>query len=137
MTFEKEVAEKVILPKLQKIYNISQGMNAGADENSSRPIKNKADFRKRFMEHEGVTISAAKFDEYLTELNITFKKVVVIGGLWDIPVECGTPPPARPSGRAVDGEEVTGEEVSFDNEDDNDFPKSHRSNRNIDMFKQI
>lgn len=135
MTFEKEVAEKVILPKLRDVYN------AARDEGD--PIKNKSDFRKKFMAHEEITLSAAKFDEYLSELNITFKKVVVIEGLG---ITLDAPPPARPSGRAVDGEEVieeiTGEEVSFDGEDPQDFQSFKSStdnsgNRRGDMFNQL
>lgn len=128
MTFEKEVAEKVILPKLREVYLAAN--KAGA------PIKNKADFRKRFMEHEGITLSAAKFDEYLCELNIVFRKVLVIEGLEPRRIK-DDPTPARPSGRAVDGEEVTGEEVSFDNEDTEDFPEGYRAVKNADMFNQL
>jgi hypothetical protein len=67
--FETEVANLVIRPKLQKVVEKYE-------------VSSKAELRKWFLIEEEVTLSAAKFDEYLKLLGITFKKQVVIEGLY-------------------------------------------------------
>lgn len=115
--FEKEIAEMVIRPKLQKVVRETPG------------IANKAELRKAFLEAEGVTVSAAKFEEYLRLLGISFKKQVIIEGLdvgW-----CGDPP--RPQA----GAETPDEDFRFDNEkpEGNTYADTHNRAKNPrDMF---
>ena len=112
-TFELEVAQKVILPKLQQVYHQNPG------------ISSKAEFRKEFNALHGVSLSAAKFEEYLSHLNINFTKKVVIEGLFP-----GSPP--RPQAGAATPEELEDEDFVFDNEVS---PPTHRGNMNPrDMF---
>ena len=119
MTFEKDMAEKMILPILQKIYT-----KALSEDN---PIKNKSDLKNRFIADQEINVSSAKFDKWLADLNIKFKKVVVIEGL--VPDMTHAPSPAQPSGRAVEEDDVT-----FDDEDPRDFLPPRN---NLDMFNQI
>ena len=91
--FEKDIAEMVIRPKLQKVAN-------------KYTCNNKADLRKYFIEEEGVSMSAAKFENYLSILGIKFVKTVEIQGLF---------PDAPP--RPLAGADASEEEVVFDNED--------------------
>jgi len=109
-TFEQDIAEAVIRPKLQRVCE-----NYGA-------LNTKADLRKAFIDQEGVSMSAAKFESYLNMLNITFVKKVEIKGLYP-----DAPPPA------VAGADASEEEVVFDNEDVE--PSRFRSQqRRNDMF---
>ena len=111
-TFELEVAQKVILPKLQQVYQ------------QNPDISSKAEFRKEFNALHGVSLSAAKFEEYLSYLNINFTKKVVIEGLFP-----GVPP--RPQAGAATPEELEDDDFAFDNES----PPTHRGNMNPrDMF---
>ena len=110
--FEKDIAEAVIRPKLQKVCN------------TLGPIQNKAELRKKFIEQEGVAMSAAKFEGYLTMLDITFVKTVEIKGLFT-----DAPPPA------VAGADASEEEVAFDNEDVSPHRFASQQRRN-DMFNQ-
>lgn len=108
--FENDIARAVILPKLQKVYQTRGDIN------------NKADFRKKFIEQEGVSMSAAKFESYLSILGITFVKKVEIKGLYP-----DAPPPA------VAGADASEEEVVFDNEEVG--PARYRSQqRRNDVF---
>ena len=111
--FEKDIAEMVIRPKLQRVVRKYPN------------IKNKAELRKFFLEEEGISMSAAKFEEYLEILGITFLKRVEIAGLFPAA-------PARPQAGPDAPEE---EEVVFDNEIDKNVPMSPRGNQNPrDMF---
>ena len=92
--FEKDIAEAVIRPKLQKVCK------------TLGPIQNKAELRKKFIEQEGVSMSAAKFEAYLAMLNITFEKKVEIKGLYP-----DAPPPAAAGADASEEEDF-----KFDNE---------------------
>tara|TARA_R100001079_G_scaffold100025_1_gene64307 strand:- start:185 stop:565 length:381 start_codon:yes stop_codon:yes gene_type:complete len=119
-SFDKEVAELVIRPKLQKVYNSNPG------------IKSKAELRELFIEQEGYPISAAKFDEYLKMLEIHFEKMVVIRGLYNEPTNILDVAAARQQAGPADNDEVV-----FDNEDPNLMNKviDERSGRNRnDMF---
>ena len=102
--FETEIANLVIRPKLQKIVEKYQ-------------VLSKAELRKCFLIEEEVTLSAAKFDEYLKLLGITFKKQVVIEGLY-----------TDASSRLGVGEEASDGDFKFDNE----TPKETKAtNRNV------
>ena len=92
--FEKDIAEMVIRPKLQKVA-------------SKYTCNNKADLRKHFIEEEGVSMSAAKFEAYLSILGIKFEKKVEIKGLFP-------DAPPRPQAGADAPED---ESFRFDNED--------------------
>lgn len=119
-SFDKDVAELVIRPKLQKVYRSNPG------------TQSKSELRKMFIEQEGYPISAAKFDEYLKMLDITFRKQVVIEGLFLMGSDILDAVPSRPQA----GNGSSEEEVVFDNEET--IPVNHvdsRSGRNRnDMF---
>tara|TARA_Y100001938_G_scaffold147842_1_gene229997 strand:+ start:1786 stop:2166 length:381 start_codon:yes stop_codon:yes gene_type:complete len=119
-SFEKDVAELVIRPKLQKIY-------------ANNPfIKSKTELRQLFIEEEGYPISAAKFDEYLKMLDIYFEKTVVLRGLYNEPTNNLNVAAARQQAGPADNDEVV-----FDNEDTNLVNEviDQRSGRNRnDMF---
>lgn len=108
--FETEVANLVIRPKLQKVVEKYE-------------VSSKAELRKWFLIEEEVTLSAAKFDEYLKLLGITFKKQVVIGGLY----LTGASP--RPEA----GGDTPEEDIEFDNETKED-KLSRRFQRSNDAF---
>ena len=110
--FEKDIAEAVIRPKLQKVLS-----NYGS-------INNKSEFRKAFIDQEGVTMSAAKFEAYLNMLDIKFVKTVEVKGLY---------PDATPP--AVAGADASEEEVTFDNEGVSPHRFKSQQRRN-DMFNQ-
>ena len=94
--FEKDIAEMVIRPKLQKVVNDYQG-----------EITSKAQLRKIFNEAYEVSLSAAKFEEYLSLLDIRFTKRVIIENLF----------PAAPPRRSAGAEEpVEDDDFVFDNE---------------------
>tara|TARA_R100000654_G_C2642589_1_gene121940 strand:+ start:84 stop:464 length:381 start_codon:yes stop_codon:yes gene_type:complete len=100
-SFDKDVAELVIRPKLQQVYR------------NNPATQSKSELRQMFIEQEGYPISAAKFDEYLKMLNITFKKQVIIEGLFvggNVTFSAASP-------RPQDGDDSSEEEVVFDNED--------------------
>ncbi|MBV70964.1 MAG: hypothetical protein CMH52_06390 [Myxococcales bacterium] len=113
--FEKDIAEMVIRPKLQRVVN-------------KYTCNNKADLRKYFIQEEGVSMSAAKFEGYLTMLGITFEKRVEIKGLFtDAP-----PPPVA----GADASEE--DDLKFDNEMPPIQGQDPRSGRNrSDMFGLI
>jgi len=111
-TFEKDIAKAVILPKLQRV----------AKERGE--IQSKADLRKKFIEQEGVSMSAAKFEGYLDMLNIKFVKKIEIQGLY---------PDATPP--AVAGADASEEEIVFDNEGVSPHRFANNQRRN-DMFNQ-
>lgn len=109
--FETEVAKKVILPKLQEAY-------LAVDDD----ITSKAQLRKVFNDTHGVSLSAAKFEEYLSLLDIRFTKRVVIENLF----------PASPARRSAGPEEP---EEDDDFVFDNETPPPTRGNMNPrDMF---
>ena len=103
--FETEVANLVIRPKLQRVVERYE-------------VSSKAELRKWFLVQEEITLSAAKFDEYLKLLGITFKKQVVIEGLY-----------ADASSRRGVGKEAADDDFKFDNE----TPKDTRVT-NHDVF---
>ena len=111
--FETEIAKQVILPKLQQ-----------AVTQSKEEVTSKAQLRKMFNEVHGVSLSAAKFEEYLSLLNIKFTKRVVIEGLYP-------EAPPRPSAGAEAPEE---EDFRFDNEKERDNPNNFRGVNSRDMF---
>ena len=109
--FEEEVAKKVILPKLQEAYR------AATDD-----ITSKAQLRKVFNDTHGVSLSAAKFEEYLSVLNIQFTKRVVIENLF----------PASPPRRSAGAEEPEeDDDFVFDNETS---PPTRGGQNPLDMF---
>ena len=111
--FETEVAKKVILPKLQEAY-------LAAPEGEE--ITSKAQLRKIFNDTHGVSLSAAKFEEYLSLLDIRFTKQVVIENLF----------PASPPRRSAGAEEP---EEDDDFVFDNETPPPTRGGQNpLDMF---
>lgn len=110
--FEQDIAEAVIRPKLQKVYETRGCINT------------KADLRKKFIEQEGVSMSAAKFEGYLSMLGVTFVKKVEIKGLY---------PDAPPRPEA--GTDASEEEVAFDNEGVSPHRFASQQRRN-DMFNQ-
>ena len=109
-SFETEVANLVIRPKLQNVVEKYE-------------VSSKAELRKWFLIEEEVTLSAAKFDEYLKLLGITFKKQVVIEGLY----LTGASPRPEAGGD-------TPEEVSFDNEDVGENKTMQRFRASNDVF---
>ena len=110
--FEKDIAEMVIRPKLQKVAN-------------KYTCNNKADLRKYFIEEEGVSMSAAKFEAYLSILGVKFVKTVEIQGLFP-------DAPPRPLAGADASEE---DDFQFDNEGPQFNGRDPRTGRNRnDMF---
>ncbi len=109
----KEIAFQVILPKLKSIANEFE-------------IKSAADLRKQFNIKHDESISAAKFQEWLDDLEIKFVKKVVV--LW--------PKPARPSGRPA-ADPLMSEEEEVDDEMSHDFPPTSQRSMQIDAFNQM
>jgi hypothetical protein len=109
---DKEIAEKVVLPKLQKI----------AAENEVTSI---AQMRKFFNEMFEESISASRFQNWIDLLEIKFVRKVVIE--W--------PSVARPLGRAT--EVPTDEEPVEDDEMTNDFPAIPPTAMGMDAFGQM
>ena len=105
---DKEIAEKVILPKLK--------MLAIADSNDE--IKSIASLRRHFNEKFEESISAAKFQSWIDLLGIKFEKKVVI--IW--------PTPGGPSGPPV----VAPEDPEVDDEMNSSFPPT--APMNVDAF---
>lgn len=105
---DKEIAEKVVLPKLQKI----------AAENEVTSI---AQMRKFFNEMFEESISASRFQNWIDLLEIKFVRKVVIE--W--------PSVARPTGRAT--EVPSDEEPLEDDEMSDDFPVVPPTGVRMDM----
>lgn len=112
---DKEIAEKVILPKLK--------MLALAD--TENEIVSVASMRRHFNQKFEESISAAKFQSWIDLLGIKFKKQVVI--VWPSTAAALRPPASAPE----DLEESEPDERS------EDFPPVSSRSMMMDAFNQM
>lgn len=109
---DKEIAEKVILPKLKQLVI--------ADDKDE--INSIATLRRHFNQKFEESVSAAKFQGWIDLLGIKFERKVVI--VW--------PTPGGPSGPPV----VVPEDLDVEDGMKNDFPPMVRP-MNLDAFGQM